>query len=214
MKHVPIATILALFAIPVPGFAQQQPSAQALSSEQSSCTPDPLLDVHHHTQSENGRLSLTVIYYRDYTYKMHFIGGATPQGHNSRAMMMDDNIIRGTWTIVDCRKFCWTPSSGSNAGKQLCKSNGHYIGQTPIPGWTSIPQMKAAAVASAQQVAQASPQPRTCTEAYQIARPLCGTGGRLQPVQCDGQHAAFYNTCLQTGDYKAAIVQWYGLEKR
>ena len=63
-------------------------------------------------------------------------------------------------------------------------------------------------------VAQGAVEPKSCTEAYNTVRPKCGFAGRMSQEQCGGLHAAILNTCMtRTGNYEAAMVQYYNLRR-
>lgn len=118
-------------------------NAQQNAPPSFACIPDPQLEVWHHTQSENGKSDLTVMYHANHTFEFSALvtGGYTALSTTNPIRMYLPEANRhnyGTWENR-CTQFCWVESLGSNAGKEICKVNGHYIGRDPIPGW---PQSK------------------------------------------------------------------------
>jgi hypothetical protein len=98
--------------------------------------PDPPLNVYLHTVTENGQAAIVVIYRSDHTYSSiaRSVAASTGGGIAS-AVTLGRGENTGRWWIQG-NSFCWTVERGPNP-RTLCKSNGHYIGQQPIPGWTA-----------------------------------------------------------------------------
>jgi hypothetical protein len=112
---------------------------QPAPAEPQTCIPDPQLEVWHHTLNENGRAQLVVIYHADHTFQFNAESAGAFSSHSSvmeKRMYLAESAGRnyGIWENK-CTAFCWVEALGRNAGKQICKRNGHYIGRTPIPGW-------------------------------------------------------------------------------
>jgi hypothetical protein len=84
---------------------------------------DPPLEVYVQTQSEDGQYVFTVIYNANHTYDLTEgpASGDMARGRTS-----------GQWWWSADGRFCFRNNSGAFAGRDQCKSNGHYIGRTPV----------------------------------------------------------------------------------
>jgi hypothetical protein len=107
-------------------------AALGIGTAQAKSLKDPPLETHLHTLSENGNSRLVVIYHADHTLSMISRGAADNDfGDNVRNVTMGRGENQGKWWVQG-NSFCWILEKGNNAGKTICKSNGHYIGRTPI----------------------------------------------------------------------------------
>jgi hypothetical protein len=134
-----LLAITALLVVSTPAIAQQSAGSPPPAQAAQPAIPDPPFNVYINTFNEKGTRHLVVMYQADHTYTLTTRSNAAyTMGGKAARVTMERDLQAGRWWI-DGRKFCWTQERGANP-ETRCKSNGHYIGRTPIPGFVAQPQ--------------------------------------------------------------------------